>query len=197
VPLFGRNEDLHRRLVVVDFLFPSTHFPVSFLPALGRILVHIISSIPTIQKTASTKERGSSSSTRHLDFLCIPQYSFFLIHKQAFATQHFIDWISEAPKPSSLSPSTFKESATHHFINTHHHPNDSTKQRKRIFIVGSSSCISPSLSLRSLHKLLSAHLIQQLHKDSIFLFMNLFLTVLSAESWGQPIRFLTQVSFSM
>jgi hypothetical protein len=31
VPLFRRNEDLHHPLVIVDFLFPSTYFLVSFL----------------------------------------------------------------------------------------------------------------------------------------------------------------------
>jgi hypothetical protein len=230
VPLFGRKEDLHRRLVVVDFLFPSTHFlrspqypstcagqvfskhfpklpnersikrsslsqstfneptthhfikshhhpkdstkqrkrifivdssswifffllrisyalPSILSPVAGQVFIkhfpklpnevpnhhhclfqpsqhplHIISSNPTIiQKTVPSKERGSSSSTRRRDFLRIPQYSFYLIHKQAFVTRHFIDRIPEVPKPSSLSPSTFKQSTTHHFIKSHHH----------------------------------------------------------------------------
>jgi hypothetical protein len=93
--------------------------------------LHIISSIPTIQKTASSKERGSLSLSHHREFLRIPQYSFYLIHKQAFATWQFIYWTPEVPKPSSLYPSTFKESTTYHFMKFHHHQKDSTKQRKR------------------------------------------------------------------
>ena len=151
MPLFGRKEDLHRRLVVVDFLFPSTHFlrsPQYPSTCAGQVFskhfpklpnersikrsslsqstfneptAHHLS-IPTIiEKTAPSKERGSSSSTRCRDFLRIPQYSFYLIHKQAFVTRHFIDRIPEVPKPSSLSPSTFKQSTTHHFIKSHHH----------------------------------------------------------------------------
>jgi hypothetical protein len=130
------------------------------LPQASKNPVHIISSNPTIiQKTASSKEGGSLSSTCHCVF-------------------------------------------------------------------------SPFLSFCFLHKLLSAHLIQYLHKDSIcqkniltrvlkgwhlsnhptncqvfqliksIFFPKTFCTtnipaVLSTDSWGQPFRFLTQLLFSM
>jgi hypothetical protein len=195
--------------------------------------LHSISSKPTIiQKTAPSKERGSSSLPHHCDFLLLSMHLpvFFLPDTQTSLCDPaiVINRIPEVPKLSSLSPSTLKEPTTHHFIKPHHHPKESTKQRKRIFIIDLSLCISSSLSLCFLHKLLSAHLIQQLHKDSICLLTILFTnvlrmtslkpphdfptlqinllskdilykkipTVLSADSWGQPFRFLTQVPFS-
>jgi hypothetical protein len=70
------------------------------------------------------------------DFLCIPQYSFYLIHKQAFVTRHF-------------------------------HWSDPWSSQTIIIV---------SLNLLRIHYT-SFHQI-------------------SPSSWGQPFRFLTQVSFS-
>jgi hypothetical protein len=47
-------------------------------------------------------------------------------------------------KRLSLPQSTFNEPTTHHLINIHH-PKDSIKQRKRVFIVDSSSWLSTHL----------------------------------------------------
>jgi hypothetical protein len=87
--------------------------------------LHIISSNPTIiQKTASSKERGSSSSTHCRDFLFPSTHLpvFFLPDTQASFCDPaiVINQIPKVPKLSSLSPSILKQPATHHFIKPHH-----------------------------------------------------------------------------
>ena len=99
----GRNEDLHRRLVVVDFLFPSTHFPVSFLPVLGRFL-------------------------------------FLPYRKQALV---LFPEVPKQPKYHTIIIVYLNLRKTHYtsFHRTPPSSKDSIKQRKRIFIVDSSSWI--------------------------------------------------------
>jgi hypothetical protein len=45
MPLFGRKEDLHRRLIVMNFLFPSTHFRVQFLRSQYSLILSALRSL--------------------------------------------------------------------------------------------------------------------------------------------------------